>query len=181
MADNRESIAPEMIGKTDDIGGERVQIVGRHLRWLAAQIVAALIMRNDMVARGREHLDVLKPSCPIFGKTVQQYDKAAIRRTGLGKMQRDPIHRYVLEMKILHSYSFPGNIWDPIDTLSSGPLSFVLAVSPPCRRAVTGIASRPAMNDRVVRRRYQFIDQSRRRFAIPKCLSEEYLNHMNHL
>src|SRR5215831_10839393 len=26
----------------------------------------------------------------------------------------------------------------------------------------------PALNDRVVRRRYQFIDQSRRRFAIPK-------------
>src|SRR5258705_11298963 len=37
-----------------------------------------------------------------------------------------------------------------------------------CRRAIAGIPSRPALNDRVVRRRYQFIDQSRRRFAIPK-------------
>jgi hypothetical protein len=69
---------------------------------------------------------------------VQQYDKAAIRRTDLGK----------------------------IDTLSSGPLSFVLAVSPPCRRAVTGIASRPAMNDCVVCRRYQFINLCRRRFTL---------------
>src|SRR6516164_794718 len=31
-----------------------------------------------------------------------------------------------------------------------------------------GGTSRPALNDRVVRRRYQFIDQSRRRFAIAK-------------
>jgi len=37
-----------------------------------------------------------------------------------------------------------------------------------CRRAIAGIPSRSALNDRVVRRRYQFIDQSRRRFAIPK-------------
>jgi hypothetical protein len=125
-------------------------------------------MRNDMVARGREHLDVLKPRSPIFGKTVQQYDKAAVRRTGLGKMERDPIHRDVLETEILHGYSFPGNIRDRMDTLSSGPRSFVLAVSPPCRRAVTGIASRPAMNDRVVRRCYQFIDLCRRRFAMFK-------------
>src|SRR5215472_16236772 len=42
------------------------------------------------------------------------------------------------------------------------------AESQRCRRAVAGIPSRPALNDRVVRRRYQFIDQSRRRFAIPK-------------
>ena len=55
-----------------------------------------------------------------------------------------------------------------MDTLSSGPRSFVLAVSPPRRRAVTGIASRPAMNDRVVRRRYQFIDLCWRRFAMLK-------------
>ena len=42
------------------------------------------------------------------------------------------------------------------------------AESQRCRRAIAGIRSRPALNDRVVRRRYQFIDQSRRRFAIPK-------------
>jgi hypothetical protein len=42
------------------------------------------------------------------------------------------------------------------------------AESQRCRRAIAGIPSRPALNDRVVRRRYQFIDQSRRRFAIPK-------------
>jgi hypothetical protein len=168
MADNRESMVPEMIGKTGDIGSEHVQIVGRHLRRLVAQIVAALIWRNDMVARGRERLDVLEPRSPIFGKTVQQYDKAAVRRTGLGKMQPNPIHRYVLEMKILHSYSFPGSIRDRMDTRLSGSLSFVLAASPPSRRAVTGIASRPAMNDRVVRRRYHFIDLCRRRFALLK-------------
>ena len=42
------------------------------------------------------------------------------------------------------------------------------AESQRCRRAIAGIPSRSALNDRVVRRRYQFIDQSRRRFAIPK-------------
>src|SRR5260221_10974939 len=42
------------------------------------------------------------------------------------------------------------------------------AESQRCRRAIVGIPSRPALNNRVVRRRYQFIDQSRRRFAIPK-------------
>src|SRR5258705_10935566 len=42
------------------------------------------------------------------------------------------------------------------------------AESQRCRRAIAGIRSRPALNDRVVRRRYQFIDQRRRRFAIPK-------------
>jgi hypothetical protein len=97
---------------------------------------------------------------------VQQHNKAAVCRTGLGKMERDPIHRYVLEMKILHGYSFPANIRDRIDTLSSGPRSFVLALSPPCRRAVTGIAWRAAMNDRVVRCRYQSIDLCRRRFTL---------------
>ena len=50
-----------------------------------------------------------------------------------------------------------------------------------CRRAIAGIPSRPAWNDRVVRCRYQFIDQRRRRFAIPKCLSENKLNPVNHL
>src|SRR5258708_38193618 len=33
------------------------------------------------------------------------------------------------------------------------------AESQRCRRAIAGIPSRPALNDRVVRRRYQFIDQ----------------------
>lgn len=45
---------------------------------------------------------------------MQQYDKAAVRRTGLGKMERDPIHRYVLETEIRHGCSFPGNIRDRI-------------------------------------------------------------------
>jgi hypothetical protein len=102
MADNRESMAPEIIGKTDDVGCEHVQIIGRHLRRLVVQIVAALIRRDDMVARGREHLDVPEPRSPKFGKTMQQQDKSAVRWTCLGKMERDPIHPYVLKSEFLH-------------------------------------------------------------------------------
>jgi hypothetical protein len=60
-----ETTPPKVIRKAENIGRQHVEVVGRDVWRLVAQIVAALARRYDVIACRRKRLEIALPGLPI--------------------------------------------------------------------------------------------------------------------
>ncbi len=72
MPDGVEGAAPEDVGQRKNVRRRDVEPVGFDAKRLVAEIVAALVRRDDVIARFRERAKIVPPAEPEFGKAVQE-------------------------------------------------------------------------------------------------------------
>ena len=87
MPDEAHPIASERIGEGDDVAGEAVEGVALKTFRLVAEVVAALVRRDDAQSGGGERPELMPPAVPELRKAVQQDRRRAVRRAGFDDMQ----------------------------------------------------------------------------------------------
>ena len=93
MSDDVKPVAPEDVGQAEDVAGKVVEPIGLRAFGFAAQVVAALVGRDDAKTLRRERLEILAPAEPELGKSVQEHDERTLVRPRLGAVQRDAVGR----------------------------------------------------------------------------------------
>lgn len=79
----------ELIGDSDDVGGEQRERVGRGASWFAGSVVAALIGNHNAKAGGSERLDLFLPGIPEFGEAMEKNNQRTAGRSGGNRMKFD--------------------------------------------------------------------------------------------
>jgi hypothetical protein len=91
VPDHVRPLAAGGVDQPHDIGGQPVEGIGPDARGLVAGVVAALVDRPHLVARGGQGGNLPPPAVPELGETVQQQHQRAVGRAGLGHVQADAV------------------------------------------------------------------------------------------
>jgi hypothetical protein len=91
-----------MICKAGDVDRKLVEIISLDARRFFAEMITALVRRDDVKAGRRERLNIVFPRLPVFGKAVQQEQDRAVARARLGEMQRYPVGLNVATANLDH-------------------------------------------------------------------------------
>src|SRR5215207_9593572 len=87
VPDEAHAVASERIGEGDDVAGEAVESVALKTLRLVAEVVAALVRRDDAQSGGGERPKLMPPAVPELRKAVQQDPRPALGRAGFDDMQ----------------------------------------------------------------------------------------------
>ena len=87
VPDEAHPVASERIGEGDDVAGEAVEGVALKTLRLVAEVVAALVRRDDAQSGGGERPELMPPAVPELRKAVQQDRRPALGRAGFDDMQ----------------------------------------------------------------------------------------------
>jgi len=72
MPNDLKGLAAESVRKIENIVGQSVEAIGVDALRFAAEVIAALVRRDDAEAGLRERFDELAPAKPEFRKAVQE-------------------------------------------------------------------------------------------------------------
>ena len=87
VPDEAHPVASERIGEGDDVAGEAIERVAPKTLRLVAEVVAALVRRDDAQSGGGEGPELMPPAVPELRKAVQQDRRPALRRARFDDMQ----------------------------------------------------------------------------------------------
>jgi hypothetical protein len=80
VPNKEDSLLTELIGDGDDVGNQFRESVRSNTGRFTAEIVPALIGRDDAKACFSQRFDLLAPAIPEFGKAVKKNDHRTVAR-----------------------------------------------------------------------------------------------------
>ncbi len=82
---------PEVIRQTDDIGGQLIEVITWDALRFVAQIVAALVRRDDVKPASRKRRNLTAPAIPEFRESVKKKHERPLHRPRFGHMQMNSV------------------------------------------------------------------------------------------